>query len=98
MAAPLVSRHVYWRRQLRRIVVLLVIWAVVAFGGGILFVEQLNTIVVGGLPLGFWVAQQGSIYVFVLLILAYALLSDRADREAGLDEASGAASAASDAH
>lgn len=82
-----VDRRTYWRRQLRRTTILLAIWAVTGFGLSILFVEELNQITLGDMPLGFWMAQQGSIYVFILLILAYALLMERADREAGLDEA-----------
>ena len=86
MESTPVSRHWYWRRQLRRIVLLLLVWAVVAFGLSIFGVEVLNRITLGGMPLGFWMAQQGSIYVFVVLILLYAVLSDRADRAAGLQE------------
>ena len=81
-----IIRKQYWRRQLRRTSILLIIWAVVGFGLSILFVEELNQIHLGTMPLGFWMAQQGSIFVFILLILAYALLMERADREAGLDE------------
>lgn len=81
------TREQYWRAQVRRIAVLLVIWAVVAFGLSIFGAPALNEWSLGGIPLGFWWAQQGSIFVFVLLILAYALLSDRADRVAGLTEA-----------
>jgi putative solute:sodium symporter small subunit len=81
-----IDRTTYWRRQLRRTGLLLVVWAVVGFGCSILFVEQLNTIRLGDMPLGFWMAQQGSIYVFIVLILLYAILSGRADREAGLEE------------
>jgi len=80
-----IDRKAYWRKQLTRTVLLLVIWAVTGFGLSILFVEELNTVMLGDMPLGFWMAQQGSIYVFILLILAYAVLSDRADRSAGLD-------------
>lgn len=80
------SRVVYWKLQLRRTLLLLSIWAIVAYGGGILFVEVLNRVSFLGLPLGFWVAQQGSIIVFVVLILAYAVLSGRADRRAGVEE------------
>lgn len=65
---------------------MLSIWAIVGFGLSILFVEELNQITLGEMPLGFWMAQQGSIYVFILLVLAYALLMERADRQAGLDE------------
>lgn len=80
------SRDAYWRGQLRRIVVLLAIWAAVAFGLSIALAPALNQVMLGGIPLGFWWAQQGSILVFIVLILVYAILSDRADRAAGLDE------------
>ncbi len=75
----------YWRRQLRRTGLLLVAWAVAGLGCSVLFVEQLNRISFGDMPFGFWMAQQGSIYVFILLIFLYALLSGRADREAILE-------------
>lgn len=81
-----IDRKTYWRRQLRRTVLLLSVWAVVGFGFSILFVEQLNRIRVGEMPLGFWMAQQGSIYVFIVLIFLYAVLSGRSDRQAGLEE------------
>lgn len=92
------SRHAYWRKQLRRIVVLLSVWAIAGFGMSIVFVESLNTISFLGMPFGFWMAQQGSIYVFVLLILVYAILSDRADRAAGLSETTATTTQASSAH
>lgn len=76
----------YWRRNLRLMAVLLAIWFLVSFVFGILLVEQLNTIVIAGFPLGFWFAQQGSIYVFVLLILVYAKKMDRLDEEYGVAE------------
>jgi putative solute:sodium symporter small subunit len=69
--------------------VLLTIWFVVSFGCGILFVEQLNKIEINGFPLGFWFAQQGSIYTFILLILVYALRMDRLDDEYGVSERDG---------
>ena len=62
----------YWKANVRLIVTLLVIWFVVPFLGGIVFVDILNTIKLGGYPLGFWVAQQGAIYLFVVLIFYYA--------------------------
>ncbi|GAB5520095.1 MAG: DUF4212 domain-containing protein [Rhodothermales bacterium] len=92
------DRQRYWQKQIRRITVLLAIWAIVAFGMSILFVEPLNTINADSMPLGFWMAQQGSIYVFVILLLVNALLADRADREFGLDETATTTSGASDAH
>lgn len=80
------DRVTYWRRQLRRTGLLLVVWAVVGLGLSVLFVEQLNRIHLGDMPLGFWMGQQGSIFVFIVLILIYAILSGRADRQAGLEE------------
>ena len=74
------ARRLYWRRNLRLVTVLLAIWFGCSFGLGILLVEPLNRIQVGGFPLGFWFAQQGSIYIFILLILVYAVSMDRVDR------------------
>lgn len=92
------TRHDYWRAQLRRILVLLAIWAFVAFGLGIFGAEWLNQFDLAGVPLGFWVAQQGSIFVFVALIFVYAFLSDRADRAAGVQETADTTTAASGGH
>ncbi|MFK4764098.1 DUF4212 domain-containing protein [Desulfobaculum sp. SPO524] len=74
------KRQEYWRRNLRYMVILLSIWAVVSYGCGILFVEPLNAIRIGGFPLGFWFAQQGAIYVFVILIFVYFFLMRRLDK------------------
>ncbi len=74
------ARRAHWRWNLRLLTVLLAIWFACSFGLGILLVEPLNRIQVGGFPLGFWFAQQGSIYIFILLILVYAVSMDRADR------------------
>ncbi|REE05925.1 DUF4212 domain-containing protein [Marinoscillum furvescens] len=76
----------YWRRNLRYLLVLLLIWFAVSYGAGIFFAEQLNTIRLGGFKLGFWFAQQGSIYVFVVLIFVYVWLMNRLDREFDVDE------------
>lgn len=70
----------YWRRTLRRILTLLAIWAVAGPVMGILLVEPLNRFSLGGVPFGFWMAQQGSIYVFVVLIFVNAYLADRTDK------------------
>ena len=70
----------YWRTNLRIMALLLSIWFVSSFVLGILLVEPLNSVSFGGFPLGFWFAQQGSIYVFVVLILVYAVWMDRVDR------------------
>ncbi len=76
----------YWRDNLRIIAVLLTIWFVVAYCFSIFFIEQLNTIKIGQVGLGFWFAQQGSIYVFIALVLVYALWMDRLDRKYGVEE------------
>jgi len=80
------SMQSYWKRNKAYMLVLLAIWALVSYVFGIFFVEQLNTIHLGGFPLGFWFAQQGSIYVFVLIILAYFLLMDRLDKKYDVHE------------
>ncbi|MGA9239196.1 DUF4212 domain-containing protein, partial [Robiginitalea sp.] len=61
----------YWKENLRYLAILLTIWFVVSFGAGILFKEVLDDIKIGGFKLGFWFAQQGSMYVFVILIFVY---------------------------
>lgn len=76
----------YWRANRRLIFVLLLIWAGVSYGCSILFVEQLNAFTIGTLPLGFWFSQQGSIYVFVLLVLVYAVAMDYFDKRYGMGE------------
>lgn len=80
------QRATYWKRNLRLMAVLLAIWALVSFGAGIIFVEPLNEIVIGGFPLGFWFAQQGSIYVFLALIAIYVWRMDKLDAEYGITE------------
>jgi putative solute:sodium symporter small subunit len=76
----------YWKENLRYLVILLIVWFVVSYGLGILFVEQMNTIKIGGFKLGFWFAQQGSIYVFVALIFIYVYLMNKLDKKYGVDE------------
>ena len=85
---PAGSSGDYWRRNLKYVGILLAVWFVVSYGAGILFVESLNRIRLPGtgFPLGFWFAQQGSIYVFVVLIFVYVYLMNRLDREFGVDE------------
>jgi len=74
-------RKAYWRANLRILAILMSIWFVVSFGCGILFVEPLNQIKLGGFKFGFWMAQQGSIYVFVALIFVYVQQMNRLDRK-----------------
>jgi len=83
-------RKEYWRRNLRLLGGLLTVWFLVSYGCAILFVEQLDRVRVGGFKLGFWFAQQGSIYVFVVLIFVYVVLMNRLDREFDVDEGGGA--------
>lgn len=79
------ARAAYWRANLRLLLGLLTIWFACSFGLGILLVEPLNALHVGGFPLGFWFAQQGSILVFVVLIFVYARTMDRIDRQHGVE-------------
>ncbi len=76
----------YWKANMKLIALCLAIWFVVSYLFGIILVEQLNTIRIGGYKLGFWFAQQGSIYVFVALIFFYANRVGKLDREHGVDE------------
>ena len=76
----------YWQATLRLIITTLIIWFVVSYGAGILFHGPLDSIHLGGYPLGFWFAQQGSIYVFVGLIFWYAKRMDKIDREHDVHE------------
>lgn len=71
----------YWKTNLRYLALLLGIWFLVSFGCGILFAKPLNSIQLGGFKLGFWFAQQGSVYVFVVLIFVYVWLMNRLDRK-----------------
>ena len=73
------KNNIYWKKNIRYITILLSILFIVSFGCGILFVEQLNTIQIGGFKLGFWFAQQGSIFGFVAIIFTYIYLMNRLD-------------------
>jgi putative solute:sodium symporter small subunit len=76
----------YWKKNLQTLALLLFIWFLVSFGFGILWVEELNTIRMGGFKLGFWFAQQGSIYSFVVLIFIYVIRMNALDREFKVNE------------
>ena len=82
-------KNTYWKKNIRYIMILLSLWFIVSFGCGILFVEQLNTIQIGGFKLGFWFAQQGSIYTFIALIFVYARVMARLEVRLGLGEQEG---------
>lgn len=80
------KRSAYWRIHLRYLFVLLTIWFVVSFGCGIFFADFLDQFRVGGFKLGFWFGQQGSIYVFVVLIFVYVWLMNRLDKKFDVQE------------
>lgn len=75
----------YWKENVRYLAILLTIWFLVSYGAGILFKDTLDSIQVGGFKLGFWFAQQGSIYVFVILIFVYVSLMNKLDKKYGYD-------------
>ena len=76
----------YWKENLVYLAILLSIWFLVSYVFGILLVDQLNSIKMGGFKLGFWFAQQGSMYVFVILIFVYVKLMNKLDKKYGVDE------------
>ncbi len=76
----------YWKKNLQYLAILLSLWAVVSYGFGILLKDTLDQIPLGGFKLGFWFAQQGSIYVFVILIFVYVWLMNRLDKKYGYQE------------
>ena len=71
----------YWRTNLKYLFYLLIVWFLVSYGAGIIWADTLNQIRIGGFKLGFWFAQQGSIYLFVILIYIYVLLMNRLDKK-----------------
>ena len=75
-----IKSEAYWKKNLKYLVILLSIWFSVSFGFGILLVDELNQIQFFGFKLGFWFAQQGSIYVFVILIFVYIYLMNKLDK------------------
>lgn len=86
MSENKLKMQAYWKKNLRTLLILLAIWFIVSFGFGILLVEQLNQIKIGGFKLGFWFAQQGSIYAFVVLIFVYVYRMNQLDKEFDVNE------------
>ncbi len=86
MNTPEQTSKKYWKTNLKYLVILLSIWFVVSYGAGILFKDALDQFYLGGFPLGFWFAQQGSIYVFVILIFVYVYLMNKLDKKHGYDK------------
>lgn len=76
----------YWKENISTILKLLVVWFAVSYGCGIIFMDELNSINFGGFKLGFWFAQQGAIYVFVILIFVYAKLMENIEKKYNIDE------------
>lgn len=76
----------YWKENIRYVIILLTIWFLVSYGAGILFKDALDFIKIGGFKLGFWFAQQGSLYVFVILIFVYVRLMNKLDKKYGYDD------------
>ena len=73
----------YWKENIKYVLILLLIWFLVSFGAGVILKDALNTIKIGGFKLGFWFAQQGSMYVFVVLIFVYVYLMNKLDKKYG---------------
>jgi putative solute:sodium symporter small subunit len=76
----------YWQENIRMILVLLVLWFSVSLGAGVLFIDTLNTIEISGVKLGFWFAQQGAIYAFVVIIFVYVYQMSKLDKKYGIEE------------
>ena len=80
------NRRAYWRENLTIVAILLSVWFIVSLMLSVVFVDELNDIRLGGFRLGFWIAQQGSLYTFVVLIFVYVRTMNRLDRKYGLEE------------
>ncbi|RMF02869.1 MAG: DUF4212 domain-containing protein [Chloroflexi bacterium] len=80
------AAQAYWKENIRLITILLIIWAVVSYGCGIILAPALNNLSVGQIPMGFWFAQQGSMYIFIILIFVYATQMDKIDKKYDVHE------------
>ena len=80
------DRTEYWRKNIRIVLILLSIWFLVSYVFGIILVDTLNQVSIGGAKLGFWFSQQGSIYVFVILIFVYVKLMNKLDKDYDVNE------------
>ena len=85
-AASAANKGAYWAENLRLLGILMTIWFIISFGAGILFRDFLDQFMLGGYPLGFWFAQQGSIYGFILLIIIYTVKMRKIERKYDLDD------------
>ncbi len=80
------NKSAYWKQNIKYLILLMTIWFIASYGCGIILVDHLNKIRFGGFKLGFWFAQQGSIYIFVLLIFVYVRLMNKLDQKYQVDE------------
>ncbi len=80
------NNNAYWKANIRLIMQLLAVWFAVSFGAGIIFVDLLDNIHIGGYPLGFFFAEQGSFWVFVLLIITYSYKMNQLDKKFDVEE------------
>jgi putative solute:sodium symporter small subunit len=76
----------YWKENIKYVSILLFVWFLVSYGAGIVFKDELNKFRLGGFKLGFWFAQQGAMYVFVILIFVYVKIMNKLDKKYGYDE------------
>lgn len=76
----------YWKENIKYLSILMLFWFIVSYGCGILFVDFLNQFHVGGFPLGFWFAQQGSIYAFIIIIAVYIKIMNKLDKKYNLND------------
>ncbi len=81
-----INAKTYWKTNIKYVLILLAIWFLVSYGAGIIFKDELNNIRIGGFKLGFWFAQQGAMYVFVILIFVYVHLMNKLDKKYGYDK------------
>lgn len=80
------NERAYWRENIRLLISIMAIWFIASFGAGILFRDFLDQFSLGGYPLGFWFAQQGSIYIFIALIFYYTIKMKKIERKYDLDD------------
>lgn len=78
--------NTYWKENIKYLVILMTLWFIVSYGFGILLVDELNQFSLGGFPLGFWFAQQGSIYAFIVIIAVYVYLMNKLDAKYNLKD------------
>ena len=86
MSKKNINPKTYWRTNIKYVIILLSVWFLASFGAGIIFKDYFDLIKIGGFKLGFWFAQQGSMFLFVLIIFIYMYLMNKLDKKHGYDE------------